>query len=113
MRAHSVVPALASLQTKAALIQMTRDIALDNGRYGIRVNNVAPGPIFTLGGTVAHAKQQGADLGELCSGLAADVALRRMGTVRECAKAVAFLASDDSSYVTGTTLQVDGGFFRK
>jgi meso-butanediol dehydrogenase / (S,S)-butanediol dehydrogenase / diacetyl reductase len=99
--------------TKAAIIQMTRDIALDNGSYGIRVNCCAPGPIFTLGGTVAHASQQGMDLDKLCGDLAADVSLRRMGTVAECAKAVAFLASDDASYVTGTTLHVDGGFYRK
>jgi len=99
--------------TKAALQQMTRDISLDNGSFGIRVNCVAPGPIFTLGGTVAHAKQQGIALEELSAGLAADVALRRMGTVKEVALAAAFLASDDASYVTGTTLHVDGGFFRK
>ena len=102
-----------NVQTKAAIIQMTRDIALDNGRFGIRVNACAPGPIFTQGGTVAHSRQQGTDLEELCKSLAADVALRRMGTVRECARAVAFLASDDAAYITGTTLQVDGGFFRK
>ena len=66
-----------------------------------------------LGGTVAHAKQQGQDLEQLCADLAADVALRRMGTIRDMARAVAFLASDDAAYVTGTTLHVDGGFFRK
>lgn len=99
--------------TKAAIIQMVRDIALDNGRFGIRVNACAPGPIFTLGGTVAHSKQQGVDLEVLCADLASDVALKRMGTVQECAKAVAFLASADAAYITGTTLQVDGGFFRK
>ena len=99
--------------TKAAIIQMTRDIALDNGRHGLRVNCIAPGPIFTLGGTVAHAKMTGQDLSALCGDLAADVALKRMGEVAEVASAYAFLGSDDSSYVTGTTLQVDGGFFRK
>ena len=99
--------------TKAALQQMTRDIALDNGSYGIRVNCAAPGPIFTLGGTVAHARQQGQDVAELCAGLSADVALRRMGTIREMAQAVAFLASEDAGYISGTTVHVDGGFFRK
>ena len=42
-----------------------------------------------------------------------DVALRRMGSIREMALAVAFLASDDAGYISGTTLHVDGGFFRK
>jgi NAD(P)-dependent dehydrogenase (short-subunit alcohol dehydrogenase family) len=45
--------------TKSALQQMARDVALDNGAWGIRVNCVAPGPIFTQGGTVAHAEKMG------------------------------------------------------
>jgi NAD(P)-dependent dehydrogenase (short-subunit alcohol dehydrogenase family) len=99
--------------TKAALQQMVRDVALDNGRFGIRCNCVAPGPIFTQGGTVAHAEKMGQPVEELCAELARDVSLRRMGTPDECAKAVFFLAGSDSAYVTGTTLHVDGGFTRK
>ena len=52
-------------------------------------------------------------LEELCAELSRDVSLRRMGTAEECAKAVYFLACEESSYVTGTTLHVDGGFTRK
>jgi 3alpha(or 20beta)-hydroxysteroid dehydrogenase len=99
--------------TKAAIIQMTRDISLDNGCYGIRINCVAPGPIFTNGGTVQHAKNSNIPLLEMCESLSKDVALRRMGRIKEVAKTVAFLASDDSSYITGSTIQCDGGFFRK
>ena len=99
--------------TKAALQQMVRDVALDNGRFGIRANCVAPGPIFTQGGTVAHAEKMGQPLEELCAELARDVSLRRMGTPEECAKAVFFLAGSEAAYVTGTTLHVDGGFTRK
>ena len=99
--------------TKAALQQMTRDVALDNGKFGIRVNCCAPGPIFTDGGTVAHAHREGVSVDAICAELASEVSLRRMGSVDECAKAVLFLASDDASYVTGTTLHVDGGFVRK
>ena len=99
--------------TKASLQQMARDVALDNGIFGIRVNCVAPGPIFTAGGTVAHAEKMGQPLDELCAELSRDVSLRRMGTPEECAKAVYFLASDDAAYITGTTLHVDGGFTRK
>jgi NAD(P)-dependent dehydrogenase (short-subunit alcohol dehydrogenase family) len=99
--------------TKASLQQMARDVALDNGSFGIRCNCIAPGPIFTQGGTVAHADKIGQPLDELVADLARDVSLRRMGTAEECAKAVYFLASDDAAYVTGTTLHVDGGFFRK
>lgn len=99
--------------TKASLQQMARDVALDNGMFGIRCNCVAPGPIFTQGGTVAHAQRMGQPVEDICAELARDVCLRRMGSVDECAKAVYFLASDESSYVTGTTLHVDGGFARK
>ena len=98
--------------TKAALIQMARDMALDNGAHGIRVNCAAFGPILTEGGTVAHAKKIGQPLDELCAELARDVSLRRMGTVEEAARAVAFLASEEASYVTGTSLAIDGGFCR-
>lgn len=99
--------------TKAALVQMARDMALDNGAHGIRVNCCAPGPFFTQGGTVAHAKREGRPVEELCAELARDVALRRMGAPDECARSIFFLCSPDASFVTGTTLHVDGGFFRK
>jgi NAD(P)-dependent dehydrogenase (short-subunit alcohol dehydrogenase family) len=99
--------------TKAALEQMARDVSLDNGRFGVRCNCVAPGPIFTQGGTVAHAGRMGQPVEELCAELAADVALRRMGRVEEVAKACYFLACEESSYVTGAVLHVDGGFCRK
>lgn len=99
--------------TKAALQQMVRDVALDNGAFNIRVNCIAPGPIFTHGGTVAHAQKIGQPVDELVADLSRDVSLRRMGTPEECAKAVYFLASEDAAYITGTTLHVDGGFTRK
>jgi len=98
--------------TKAAIIQMTRDIALDNGPYGIRVNCVAPGAIFTVA-TVAHANQQGIPVEEMVSSLSKDVSLRRIGQVDEIAKVALFLASDEASYVHGATLMADGGMQRK
>lgn len=99
--------------TKAALEQLARDMALDHGADGVRVNACAPGPIYTQGGTVAHAAREGRPVEELAAELARDVCLRRMGRADECARAVFFLCSEDASYVTGTTLHVDGGFVRK
>ena len=98
--------------TKAAIKQMARDMALDNGVFGVRVNVVSYGPILTEGGTVAHAAREGRPLAELCEELSSAVALRRMGTVDEAARVVAFLASDEAAYITGADVPCDGGFSR-
>jgi len=78
------------------------------GRH-IRVNVVSPGPIDTpgLAGLIASA---GADGQAQMNMLAGGIPLGRLGTSDEIAKAVVFLASDESSFVTGTELFVDGGF---
>ncbi|HVW87651.1 MAG TPA: SDR family oxidoreductase, partial [Bryobacteraceae bacterium] len=87
---------------KAAVNQMTRTWALELARYGIRVNAIEPGWIDTPGernfATEDQIRAEGAKL-----------PLGRLGRAREIAKAVAFLASDDASYITGSILLVDGG----
>jgi NAD(P)-dependent dehydrogenase (short-subunit alcohol dehydrogenase family) len=110
---HTAFPAFVPYSaTKAALVQMARDTALDNGIYGVRVNVVSYGPILTDGGTVAHAAREGRPLADLCDELSRAVALRRMGTVDEAARVVAFLASDEAAFVTGADVPCDGGFCR-
>jgi NAD(P)-dependent dehydrogenase (short-subunit alcohol dehydrogenase family) len=88
--------------TKGAIDAMTRAMAVDLGEYGIRVNAVAPG--------VTHTYRTDQHVGSP-SYLAtqARIPLRRFGTVDDIAAAVAFLASDDASYITGQVLFVDGG----
>ena len=83
--------------------RMTRAMALDHGADRIRVNAVSPGFTDT---PAWHATEAGAQRLKLAS---SSVPLGRPGTPDEIAKAVVFLASDDSSYVTGTELFVDGG----
>jgi NAD(P)-dependent dehydrogenase (short-subunit alcohol dehydrogenase family) len=74
----------------------------------MRVNAVSPGPIDTPG---LHDLVTSAGAGEpRWQRLATSVPLGRLGTPEEIAKAVVFLASDDSSYITGTEVFVDGGF---
>jgi NAD(P)-dependent dehydrogenase (short-subunit alcohol dehydrogenase family) len=74
----------------------------------IRVNAVSPGVIDTPGlEDVMASSEAGRQLGQMISGAAP---LGRFGTPDEIARAVVFLASDDSSYITGTELFVDGGF---
>ena len=93
--------------TKAAVRSFARSWTLDLKDRKIRVNAVSPGPIETpgLSGLAQNAEQEK----QIKAGLVSGVPMGRMGTADEIAKAVVFLASDDSSYVTGIELFVDGG----
>ena len=94
--------------TKAAVRSFARTWTTDLKSRRIRVNAVSPGPIDTPGlNDLVGSTSAGA---ERLKTLATGVPLGRLGSPDEIAKAVVFLASDDSSYVTGTELFVDGGF---
>ncbi len=93
--------------SKGAVVNMTRALALDHGPQNIRVNCVCPGDTNT-GMLRNEARQLGA-VEEQFLAEAADRPLGRVGTPEEIAQAVLYLASEASSFVTGTTLVVDGG----
>jgi NAD(P)-dependent dehydrogenase (short-subunit alcohol dehydrogenase family) len=94
--------------TKAALRSFARTWTMDLKDRHIRVNAVSPGPIETPGLKNLLASS---DVGkERANAMSSGVPLGRLGRPDEIAKAVVFLASDDSSFVTGTELFVDGGF---
>jgi meso-butanediol dehydrogenase / (S,S)-butanediol dehydrogenase / diacetyl reductase len=90
---------------KAALIQFTKYAAIEGARSGVRVNAIAPGVINTLL-TAAGFAGASAEYGRK---IAAQVPLGRFGEPTEIADTALFLASDESSYVTGVCLPVDGG----
>jgi 2-hydroxycyclohexanecarboxyl-CoA dehydrogenase len=93
---------------KAGVIGFTKAVARESAKHGITCNAVAPGPIETP--LLMSAPEQLGDLGRrLVEGMVGATAMRRLGTPEEVAAAVAFLASDDASYVTGETLGVSGG----
>jgi NAD(P)-dependent dehydrogenase (short-subunit alcohol dehydrogenase family) len=94
--------------TKAAVRSFARTWTTDLKDRRIRVNAVSPGPIETPGLNNLLASSGAGE--ERLKMLSNNVPLGRLGTPDEIAKAVVFLASDDSSYVTGTELFVDGGF---
>jgi NAD(P)-dependent dehydrogenase (short-subunit alcohol dehydrogenase family) len=94
--------------TKAAVAGLTRALAFDHAADGIRVNAVCPGPIFTRFHE-RRAAAAGKTLEQFGSEFGRHTMLGRPGTPREVASCIAFLASDDASYVTGTCLFVDGG----
>ena len=92
---------------KGGVIAFTKVIAREGARYGVTANSIAPGPIETP--LLMRAHELG-ELGEkIIDTMKAGTQLRRLGQPEEVAAAVAFLASDDSSYVTGETLGVSGG----
>jgi 2-hydroxycyclohexanecarboxyl-CoA dehydrogenase len=93
--------------TKGAVIAFTRAIACENARYGITANSIAPGPIDT---PMLDSVRSIAAMGErFVAAASASTLLRRLGRPEEVAAAVAFLASEQASYVTGETLGVSGG----
>ncbi|WP_454299392.1 SDR family NAD(P)-dependent oxidoreductase [Salana multivorans] len=99
--------AISYCASKGAVVNMTRALAIDHGPQGIRVNSVNPGDVDT-----AMLREEARQLGQVESGFlaeAADRPLQRMGRPEEIAQAVVWLASDESSYVTGAAIVVDGG----
>jgi NAD(P)-dependent dehydrogenase (short-subunit alcohol dehydrogenase family) len=93
--------------SKAGLINMTRAIAIDCAPYGIRVNCLAPGPIMTP--LLRKWFENADDPEELEESQKRPVLLKRWGTPEEIAEVALFLASDSSSYMTGSLLVSDGG----
>jgi 3-oxoacyl-[acyl-carrier protein] reductase len=87
---------------KAAIIMYTKYLAQDLGPHGIQVNCIAPGYIAT-GRLMPMFERAGTER------LARSVAARRLGTPDDCARVVGFLAGDESDYVTGTVIPIDGG----
>jgi NAD(P)-dependent dehydrogenase (short-subunit alcohol dehydrogenase family) len=89
--------------SKAALIHLTRQQAVEYGNTGIRVNAIAPGPVETEMAKQVHTPAIRADYHDT-------IPLARYGSLEEIAHAVGFLCSPEASYINGQVLAVDGGF---
>ncbi len=100
---------------RAGVIGLAKTLSNEFGQYNITVNNVCPGRILT--DRIIHlanekAKREGRSLDEALKIMELDVPMRRIGKPEELANLVVFLSSERASYITGTTIQVDGGVTR-
>ena len=95
--------------TKAAMLQLARNMAMDLGPHKIRVNAVCPGSIITAA-SYRHMEKVGMTLEEFDAQEGAKTFVGRAGKPREVAAAILFLVSDEASYITGSYLMVDGGY---
>src|SRR5205085_6716210 len=113
---YQPIPNLAlSGVTRMGVVAFAKSLADEVGRDGILVNNVCPGSILSermLSNVTARAKELGISVDEALAQRASETAVGRVGDCKELAYLVAFLASSRSSYITGTTMRVDGGLVR-
>jgi NAD(P)-dependent dehydrogenase (short-subunit alcohol dehydrogenase family) len=98
-----ILPSLSHTTNKAAIIGMTRQLALEGGEHGIRVNSISPGLI------VSNATRGELEDEKWASGMRDRTLLGRLGEPEDVANVALFLACAESSYVTGVDIVVDGG----
>ena len=101
----------AYVASKGAVLALTRSMALDGAPHGIRVNTVCPGFIYTPNLQGFFDGQLDPEAAKQGAGAAAPIG--RLGTPEDVAAAIAFYASDDAGFITGTSLLVDGGLLAK
>ncbi len=101
--------AAAYATSKGAVVQLTRSMALDHARENIRINAVCPGDTFVKRWVEKNYFEKSGSVDEGLAQMGNTLPMGRVGSVEEIARTVLFLASDDSSFMTGVALPVDGG----
>lgn len=95
--------------SKSAIIGFTRSLAAEVAEHGITVNAICPGYIHTPMAEQIGSESNPEDPGSVIQGIASAIPLKRLGKPEEVGELAAFLASDESSYITGTQVVIDGG----
>jgi NAD(P)-dependent dehydrogenase (short-subunit alcohol dehydrogenase family) len=115
-RSKSANGGLAYSSSKAGLLGLTRHLAFDYGQRGVRVNAICPGgvdtPMIRAGGvSAARSEAEAQARRERIAAYSYFMPIKRLSTAEEQAAAIAFLASDDASYINGVALDVNGGLY--
>ncbi len=101
----------AYVASKAAVVGLTKALAIDLGDSGITINAIMPGPILTSRATSTNQREFGDDQAAAIAERAKAVPIGRLGTPEDVAGVIVFLASDAAAFVTGQALGVDGGWW--
>jgi NAD(P)-dependent dehydrogenase (short-subunit alcohol dehydrogenase family) len=109
MAAWGDYPYVSYKTSKAAVIALTQQVAIQNAKYGIRANVILPGLIDTPMAVDTRAETSGRSREEIVAERNAKVPMGKMGTAWDVAHAALFLASDEAGFITGVALPVDGG----
>ena len=98
---------------RLAVVGLAKSLSMELGPFGITVNNVAPGYHLTEGleRIIRKREEEGATRADVLSQWEEKIPLRRLGQPQDLAALITFLASQQASYITGTTIQVDGGLY--
>lgn len=108
--AHIAQPELSCYaSTKATIVGLTRNMAMDLAPYNIRVNSVSPGSVFTAASS-RHASALNMSIEDFKAQHGNMCVMKRMADPKEIAAPIVFLSSSDASFITGTDLLVDGGY---
>jgi NAD(P)-dependent dehydrogenase (short-subunit alcohol dehydrogenase family) len=102
-QAYEVLPGFAHMAAKGGVIAMTKQLAMEGGAHGLRANSISPGTVYT------NQTKHLAENKEWMDAMLSKLMIKRLGQPEDVAQAAVFLASDESSWVTGTDFAIDGG----
>ena len=102
-QAYEVLPGLAHMAAKGGVIAMTKQLAMEGGEHNLRANSISPGTVYT------NQTKHLAENKEWMDTMLSKLMIKRLGQPEDIAQAAVFLASDESSWVTGADFAIDGG----
>ena len=102
-QSYEVLPGLAHMAAKGGVIAMTKQLAMEGGAHNLRANSISPGTVYT------NQTKQLAENKDWLDRMLSKLMIKRLGQPEDIAQAAVFLASNESSWVTGADFAIDGG----